>query len=169
MDQDIQQLLSERRYDEALEQLVDRYRHKVFRLAVAMLRDPGLAEETAQEVFLKIWRALPGYNGQASLSTWLYAIARNTCLSQIRYRRLRVTVTLEEPAARTASARQPDSGYLDVRRHMEELPEVQRQVLALFYLQEKSYDDVAALLDMPVGTVKSHLHRARRALADRLR
>ena len=67
-----------------------RYQQKVFRMAVAMLRDRGRAQEVTQDIFLKLWRALPSYDGRAALSTWLYTIARNTCLTAVRaetYRR----------------------------------------------------------------------------------
>ncbi|MEO6910771.1 MAG: sigma-70 family RNA polymerase sigma factor, partial [Edaphobacter sp.] len=58
---------------------------------------------------------------------------------------------------------------IDIARHLKALPEIQREVITLFYLQEKSIDDVAELLDLPSGTVKSHLHRARRALTERMK
>src|SRR5262245_8870003 len=84
MPDDVQALLQQRKYDEALEVLLEAYGHKVLHMAVAMLRDTGRAEEVAQDVFLKIWRAFPSYDGRAAVSTWLYAIARNTCLSAVR-------------------------------------------------------------------------------------
>ena len=90
MAEDVQDLLRQRRYDEALERLLDGYEQKVFRMAVAMLRDRGRAQDVTQDIFLKLWRALPSYDGRAALSTWLYTIARNTCLTAVRaesYRR----------------------------------------------------------------------------------
>ena len=85
MDDEVQRLLAARRYDEALERLLDQHERQVFRMAVMMLGgDAGRAEEATQDVFLKLWRALPSYDGRASPSTWLYTIARNTCLSAVR-------------------------------------------------------------------------------------
>ena len=81
MGDEVPQLLRARKYQEALERLLDRYEHKVFRMAVLMLKDRGRAEEVTQDVFLKLWRALPAYDGRAAPGTWLYTIARNTCLS----------------------------------------------------------------------------------------
>jgi RNA polymerase sigma-70 factor (ECF subfamily) len=73
-----------RGYEEAFELVMGRYRNRVFRLGIPMLRDTAQAEEAAQDAFRKLRRALPDYNGRASLSTWLYAIARNTLLSALR-------------------------------------------------------------------------------------
>lgn len=162
MDGDVRQLLLARRYQEALEQLLDRHERQVFHLALAMLRDRGRAEEVTQDVFLKVWKAFPTYDGRALPSTWLYAIARNTCLSALRTESYRRTVPLDaapEPAVHPIS--QPC-----VRRLLERLPDNQRQAITLFYWQDKSVREVAALLDLPEGTVKSLLHRARRALGE---
>src|SRR5262245_5055584 len=164
MDEDVQQLLRGRRHQEALERLLDRYEQKVFRMGVMMLRDHGRAEEATQDVFLKLWRALPSYDGRAGLSTWLYTIARNTFLSVVRSESYRQTKALDdahEPAA-------ADSTPQDVMLHqcLSRLPDAQREVITLFYLEERSIADVARMLDMPENTVKSHLHRGRRALGE---
>ena len=164
MADDVERLLQQRRYDEVLERLLDGYEQKVIHMAGAMLKDRGRAEEVTQDVFLKVWRALPTYDGRAALSTWLYAIARNTCLSAVRAEAYRRTTPLEdvpEPRARAAEHNQ-----VEWDRYLSRLPEAQRQVVLLFYFEEKSITDVAQMLGFPEGTVKSQLHRARRALAD---
>src|SRR5947208_13404343 len=102
MDEDVQHLLRIRRYPEALEHLLNRYETKVFRMALAFLKDQARAEDVTQEIFLKLWRALPDYDGRASPGTWLYTIARNTCLSASRSDAYRMTLSLDattEPAA----------------------------------------------------------------------
>ena len=66
-----------------LEGLMDRYRQKVMHLAFSILRDPALAEDMSQTVFVKVWQAMPSFDGRAALSTWLYTIARNTCLTAV--------------------------------------------------------------------------------------
>ena len=116
-----------------------------------------------QDIFIKLWRALPVYDGRAAVGTWLYTIARNTCLSAIRADGYRRTSALDESVEPSASSTTPLA--LSVEQCLSRLPEVQRQVVTLFYMQERSVSDVAAMLDLPEGTVKSHLHRARRALA----
>jgi RNA polymerase sigma-70 factor (ECF subfamily) len=162
MDEDVRQLLQRRKYDEALERLLDLYETKVFRMALAMLKDRAHAEDVTQEVFLRLWRALPSYDGRAALSTWLYTIARNTSLSAVRAERYRQTTPLDEGSEPAALTTTPQRVALE--QQLSRLPEIQREVVTLFYLQEKSVKDVAEMLDLPEGTVKSHLHRARRAL-----
>jgi RNA polymerase sigma-70 factor (ECF subfamily) len=164
MDDDVQQLLRARRHHEALERLLDLYEKKVFRMAVMMLGDAGRAEEVTQDIFLKLWRALPSYDGRAAPSTWLYAIARNTCLSVVRAESYRRTLPLDESPEPVGPSLPPSDGTLE--RCLARLPDAQREVITLFYLEEKNVKDVARLLNLPEGTVKSHLHRARRALAE---
>ena len=165
MEDEVQRLLRAGRYDQAFEQLLERHEAQIFRMAVLMLRDHGRAEEVTQDVFLQLWRALPRYDGRAAPSTWLYTIARNACLSAVRaasHRRTSPLDDVSEPAA-------PMPPYdPDVRGLVSRLPEMQRDVVTLFYLQDRSLKDVALALDMPEGTVKSHLHRARQALASML-
>ena len=164
MDDDVQALLRKRRYRPAFERLLGLYEVKVFRMAVMFLRDPGRAEEVTQDIFLKLWKALPAYDGRAAPSTWLYTIARNTCLSALRSETQRNTLPLDsipEPAAVEAAA----GGNVELARCVERLSDVQRDAITLFYLQEKSVKEVARMLDVPEGTLKSHLYRARLALA----
>ena len=164
MGDDVQRLLQERRYDEALEAMLDLYEHKVFRMAMAMLRDTGRAEEVAQDVFLKVWRAFPAYDGRAAVSTWLYAIARNTCLSALRSESYRRTTVLDEIAEPASPPARHDG--LDLSHYLSRLPDALRHVIVLFYFEERSVSEVARMLGIAEGTVKSQLHRARRALAD---
>ena len=164
---DIEQLVRARKYDQALEQILQNYQGKVFRMAVVILRDAGRAEEVTQDIFLKLWRALPAYDGRAAVSTWLYAIARNSCLSAVRAEGYRRTSALDEVTEPGASSNTPLE--LSVGQCVERLPELQRQVITLFYLEDRSVSEVAAMLDLPENTVKSHLHRARRALGEMMK
>src|SRR5713226_2668211 len=82
MEHEIRRHLNAKNYKEAFELILQRYQRKVFRLAYSMLGNEALAEDMAQEIFLRVWKALPAYRGQASLSTWIYTISRNTCLSR---------------------------------------------------------------------------------------
>jgi RNA polymerase sigma-70 factor (ECF subfamily) len=149
---------------ETFEKLLDGYEKKVFRMAFMMLRDAGRAEEVTQDVFLKLWQALPGYDGRASLSTWLYAIARNTCLSAVRSESYRRTELLDEMSGPKSDPR--PAVHIDLKRGLAALPEAQREALTLFYLEDRSIADVAAILELPEGTVKSLMHRARRTLGE---
>jgi RNA polymerase sigma-70 factor (ECF subfamily) len=156
--------------DLQFESVLATYQDKVFRLCYTMLGDRAAAEETAQDVFLRIWKALAGYRGEAALSTWIYAIARNTCLTALKARASRRGVSLESPGVRAAAERaasdlpSPDR-QPDILRFVGELPANYRQVVLLFYMEERSYEEVALMLDLPLGTVKTWLHRARTQLA----
>jgi RNA polymerase sigma-70 factor (ECF subfamily) len=171
-DRDILDLLAGGELRAAFELVVDRYQNKVFRLAVSMLRNESIAEDVAQDVFLKVWRALPGYQRQASLSTWIYTIARNTCLTQIRRLAARPTVSIDEPEVGDGLEALPEmhtsdeaSGEnLDIPVMLDRLPEHYRRVLVLFYLEQRSYEEVSIMMGIPLGTVKTYLHRARKEL-----
>ena len=158
------------RRDEALAAILPAYRRKVFGLAFSFLRSREAAEDVAQEVFIKVWRALGEFDGRASLSTWVYTITRNSSLSALRARRNEkslshpealeeIDVIDESASAETAAS---DAALL---RLVNGLPDKQRQVVTLFYMQEQSHEEVAAMLGMPVGTVKTLLHRARARLS----
>ena len=167
-DAEVRRLLAEGRHDHAFERLLAAYRGRVYRLALGFVREPADAEDLAQEAFVRLWRALPLYDGRAAFSTWLYVIARNACLNEVRRRGLRPTTPLAEdaePGVGTSSA-PPIDRRLDCEMLVEGLPEPQRRVVRLFYLEERSYEQVAAMLDMPINTVRSHLHRARKRLAE---
>jgi RNA polymerase sigma-70 factor (ECF subfamily) len=168
MDEDVQSLLQKHRRRQAFERLLDLYEVKVFRMALMFMRDRGRAEEVTQDIFLKLWQVLPAYDGRAAPSTWLYTIARNTCLSALRSEARRKTLPLDsipEPVAAEATGGSDALSRIELERCLERLPEVQRDVITLFYLQDKSVEEVARMLDLPESTVKSHLHRARLALA----
>lgn len=170
MEQEIRKLLDAKHYREAFERLLACYQTKVFRLAYSMFRNETLAEDAAQEIFMRIWKALPGFKGEASLSTWIYTISRNTCLSQMKKNASRKDLSFDETKVRDEMEllHSPQDGQdreIDVQRLLSRLPEKYRQVITLFYLEEKSYEEVAAMLHLPLGTVKTYLHRARKELA----
>jgi RNA polymerase sigma-70 factor, ECF subfamily len=168
-DGEVIQLVGANRRDEALAEILRAYRRKVFGLAYSFVRDREAAEDVAQEVFIKVWRALPAFDGRASLSTWIYTIARNTSLSALRDRRAkREDAAAPDPDLEVASesgAAELAAENASLLRLIERLPDKQRQVVLLFYLQEQSHEEVATMLAMPVGTVKTLLHRARSSLA----
>ena len=164
MDEDIRHLLSQRHNDRAFEALLQRYQTKVFRLIFSIIGNAAQAEEVTQDVFLRIWQALNSYDGRASLSTWIYTIARNTSISHLRAQSYRKTSPLDQvPEPLTES--EPVLSRIQIERLLARLPEGQREVVVLFYLQEQSIEDVAAMLDFPEGTVKNYLYRARKAMA----
>ena len=161
-------LIQAGRAAEAFERLVPAYRRRVFGLAYSVLRDRGAAEDTAQEVFVKLWQALPRYDGRAQLSTWIYAITRNAAISTLRKRRRAVSLSdplvereVESRSAETAAEPADDALW----RAVGALPDKQRQAVTLYYQEERPVEEVAAMMGLPVNTVKTHLHRARAVLA----
>jgi RNA polymerase sigma-70 factor, ECF subfamily len=161
-------MLLERRSVPAFELLVDRYHQKVFRLAYSIMRDSASAEDVTQDTFVKMWQVLPEYDGRASPSTLLYTIARNTALSALRAATHRRTASLD-CSCEVRAASVDTVAQLETAQLVERLPETEREVVRLFYMQDRNVDEVAQMLDMPTGTVKSHLHRARRRLAEWMR
>jgi RNA polymerase sigma-70 factor (ECF subfamily) len=160
-------------YSAVLDGLMQRYRQKVVNLAFSIVREPSLAQDMAQLAFLKLWQALPQFDGRAALSTWLYTIARNTCLSELRSRGRTESldpgigdVWDEVTGHQTIGAAEAE---YDVAQLLDELAAPYRRVVVLFYLEERSCESVAHLLGMPEGTVKSLLFRARAQLAARAR
>ncbi len=167
-DAEVCRLLAAGERERAFERLLAAYRGRVYRLALGYVRMPADAEDLAQEAFVRLWRALPLYDGRASFSTWLYVIARNACLSELRRRGARPTAALDDDAADPATPIAPGSpldSRLDCETLVATLDEPQRRIVRLFYLEERSYEQVAEMLDMPINTVRSHLHRARKRLA----
>lgn len=167
-------LLESRQYRRAFEGIVERFSQPVFRLAYSMTRHRARSEDLAQDCFLRVWKALPTYDGRASLSTWIYAIARNVCYTELRRTASRRAVSIDDPDAESelagenalASVDRLPGATSDVSTLLKRLPERERQALTLFYLEQKSHEETAALLGVPVGTLKSLLHRAKGALAN---
>ena len=172
LEAEVIELVRSGRRDEALAAILRAYKRKVFGLALSYLRDRETAEDVAQEVFIKVWKALPRFDERATLSTWIYTITRNTSFSAIRARRPSASLSdpevmeaVEMSAADSAEEGTDEDGAA-LRRLVDQLPAKQRQVVTLFYMEEQSYDEVAEMLAMPIGTVKTLLHRARARLQE---
>jgi RNA polymerase sigma-70 factor (ECF subfamily) len=175
-DRDILALLQSGAVEPAFQLTLARYQDKVYRLCCALLRDPSAAEDAAQESLVRIWKAIGSYDGRASLSTWIYAITRNRCLTAIERRRELVSLSDDAVAAEAEATAQshntvdePQQGSALLRELVDLLPERYRRTLTLFYYEDRSVGEVARMLAMPEGTVKTNLSRARAALAEQLR
>lgn len=163
---EIRALLPGRQFAKAFELAMATYGDRMLGLAISILGDRAAAEDAMQDVMIRIWRALPQFRGDASISTWIYSITRNRCLTVLKQRRGE-PISLDDPESREAAANvaavQP--GASDVWSLLQALPIQYRQVLTLFYAEERSYEEIARALDMPLGTVKTHIHRGRKMLA----
>lgn len=159
----------------AFEELVIAYQHRVFGIALRMLGDAAEAEEVAQEAFLRAHRALAEFRGDAKLSTWLYAIVSRLCLTRLGSGERRMVRQGEEALLRLRhEAGEPDvaleQSELEAALHraIAELSEERRIVVILRDLEGLSYEEIAGILDLELGTVRSRLHRARMDLKDKL-
>src|SRR5207244_9927396 len=150
-----------RRGDEgAFQELVDRYKDLVFALIARTVQDRSRAEDLAQEVFLRIYRGLPYFRGEARLSTWIYRIVANLAVSE---RPRGSTVSLDDTMAHgnTPDASDRQFGALELRDRLEKaiarLAPHYRLLVAAHYLQGVRYEDLAEALRLPLGTVKTQL------------
>ena len=158
----------------AFDRLVERYYQRLDRLAQYILRNPSAAEDITQEAFLRAYRALPRFRGEASVYAWLYRITVNLCLNYLRQQALRPATAAE---LFDASASAPDPSALvegqerhrAVRNAIEALPPHYRIAVILRDLEGLSYQEIAELLAIPVGTVKSRLNYGKRLLQEQLR
>ncbi|MDX1501668.1 MAG: sigma-70 family RNA polymerase sigma factor [Thermoanaerobaculia bacterium] len=167
--------------DTAAAELVHRYQRPVFSILLRMVRDRTAAEDLAQETFIKALNALDSFQQERKFSSWLFKIAHNRAIDHLR-RASPESVPLEtqdealDPLAVLAApeAERPDraAGRLDLRRAFQQslarLRPSYREVVVLRFQEGLSYEEIAEVCDLPMGTVKTHLHRARKALAKEL-
>ncbi|MBS0208607.1 MAG: sigma-70 family RNA polymerase sigma factor [Planctomycetes bacterium] len=155
----------------AIRALVDRYQQQVFGLCLRMLRNSHDAEDVAQETFLRAVRSLDRWDPDREFLPWLMTIAANRCRTALAARPKRGT-TLDEPEQLVDRSADPHAaGQLseEVGQALGQMRDEYRQALLLFHQADLSYVEIAQALDVPVGTVRTWVHRGRRELADRLR
>jgi RNA polymerase sigma-70 factor, ECF subfamily len=153
----------------AFRDLVERYKNLVFGLVSRSAADRTRVEDLAQEVFLRIHRGLPYFRGDAKLTTWIYRIVLNLLAQEADKRRAAREVALDAavPAhePRTFDRAASDLELRDrLEKALARLPPNYRLLVAAHYLHDVKYEDLASALDIPVGTVKTHLHRAKKHL-----
>lgn len=165
----------------AFAEIVRRYQDRVYTLSLRWMGDREVALEVAQDVFLALFRSLSGFRGDAQLSTWVYRVVINHCKNRKLYRRRR-QLDHHEPLEGEPNDEKPDRQIADdgpgtdaplnaseanalLQEALGLLDEEQRQIIVLREVQDLSYEEIADLLGLPRGTVKSRLHRARCELA----
>jgi RNA polymerase sigma-70 factor (ECF subfamily) len=167
----------------AFDVLVLRYQHKVLKLIMRYIRDAMEAEDVAQEAFIKAYRALPGFRGESAFYTWLYRIAINTAKNALvssKRRPIDYDLDLQDPdqyelQARLKDGETPEHLVLTeeirqtVNGAMKELPDDLRTAIVLREIDGLSYEEIAAAMECPVGTVRSRIFRAREAIDRKLR
>ncbi len=186
-DREVDQQLVERaqRGDKrAFELLVIKYQRKLGRLLSRMVRDPGEVEDVTQEAFIKAYRALPNFRGESAFYTWLYRIAINTAKNYLVALGRRAPTTTEfdnedaesfDDAEALRDTATPENLLMGrevataVNRAVEALPEDLRTAITLREIEGLSYEEIAGVMDCPIGTVRSRIFRAREAIAVELR
>jgi len=158
--------------------LVQRHQRFVFNLVFRMLEQYEEANEVTQETFLAAWQGLSGFRRDARFSTWLYRIAYNCALKQLEQRKrdqaLQVAIQVKQADQcidndeRVGAEIEAHERQTIVYEHLSNLPAKYRIVLVLRHLQEMTYEEMAEILTMPIGTIKTHLFRARNLLKERL-
>lgn len=154
--------------------LVQLHQRRVFNLVFRILQNYEEANEITQETFLAAWQGLPSFRGDARFSTWLYRIAYNSCLKQLEARKrekvLREAIqeNQELQGKSTSAEIETRASQELVREQLSHLPAKYRAVLVLRHLQEMTYEEMAEILAVPIGTIKTHLFRARNLLKERL-
>ena len=168
---------------EAFNILVETYQRQVINLAYGMLSNSEDATDAAQEVFIKVYRNIDNFEGKSSLATWIYRITSNVCKDFLRKRtRTLQAVSIYEgseddddrPMEIKDSSPTPQEHIemtetqREVRKALDELPEEYKSVIVMYDLEGLSYDEISNVLQCPVGTIKSRLNRARKALKKNL-
>jgi RNA polymerase sigma-70 factor (ECF subfamily) len=168
----------------AFELLVEKYQRKLARLLSRLIRDPGEVEDVTQEAFVKAYRALPSFRGDSAFYTWLYRIGINTAKNYLVAMGRRAPTSTEVEAEEAEGyeggellrdINTPESLLLSkeiagtVNAAIEGLPEELRSAIQLRELEGMSYEEIAKLMDCPIGTVRSRIFRAREAIAERLK
>lgn len=172
--------------DAAFDRLVLRYQDRVFRTCCRMLGDYHEANDSAQDVFVKVWRSLKKFRFQSSFSTWLFRISVNTCRNKLRsagYRRRGKTLRLGSPGDEEISSppveiksdqRTPGEELLRketgkmIQDALDSLPPIQKTMVVLRDIEGFTYEEISAITGLKAGTVKSKLARARGKLRGRL-
>ena len=159
---------------EAFDTLFDRHRAPVYNFACTMLNDFARAEDVMQETFLSVARAAKKYEPRGRFRTWIMRIARNQCLNRIESERRRRAAMADSsldfivpPSSEPSPPQQIEANeqMAAVRRAISDLPERQREAIALYAFEQMQYREIAQVLDMPINTVKTLIHRARASLA----
>jgi RNA polymerase sigma-70 factor (ECF subfamily) len=186
-DRDLDRQLVERAQQgdkHAFELLVSKYQRKLSRLLSRFIRDAGEVEDVAQEAFIKAYRALPSFRGDSAFYTWLYRIGINTAKNYLVAMGRRAPTATEydseeaegfDDGEQLRDINTPENVMMSkqiattVNETMERLPEELRTAITLREIEGLSYEEIATIMNCPIGTVRSRIFRAREAIAERLR
>ncbi|MCX6139193.1 MAG: sigma-70 family RNA polymerase sigma factor [Ignavibacteriales bacterium] len=162
--------------EQAFNQLVSRYQEKVYWVVRRLLPDHDEADDVVQSVFIKMYSSLSSFKGDSSLFTWLYRIATNLALNEIRRKKLKRTFSIDDSVLQHADPEDLPSAQLEkkelterIRTAMERLPEKQKKVFVLRYYEEMPYEQIAKILKTSVGGLKANYFHAIRKIGEYLK
>lgn len=160
---------------EAKNQLIKQFQDRVYATSLRILKNKEDAEECTQEVFIKVIRKINSFRFQSKLATWIYTIAVRSCLNQLKRNKNKSFVALDQLEQKDSFNVAADTVAADreilkvVQQELQQLPQEQRIILTLGDIQQLDYQEIAKVLKIPLGTAKSRLFRARKALRDKLK
>jgi len=151
---------------EAFSELVKRHQQIIYNVSYRFMRDPAQAEDMAQESFLKAYRLINGFRGDCSFATWMYRVACSVCLTELNRRKRRGEVELLPQHASENAVQPIESPDLPehVRRCVNKLSDRYAAIITLYYLKGISYEEIAQIMEIPTGTLKTWMFRARKQL-----
>lgn len=168
---------------DAFDELVRMYERRIFNFALRLSSNHNDAEDVTVETFIRVYNAIENFRGDATFSTWLFRIAHNVFLDMRKKEKTHphtslqealeldeseVTRQIEDPGPTPPELAETAELSAILRNAIEELPDYQRTMVLLYHTQNKSYEEIAEIMHLPIGTVKSRLNRARIALKSKL-
>jgi RNA polymerase sigma-70 factor (ECF subfamily) len=152
--------------------LVEKYQRMIYTLALKLMKKPEDAEELAQDTFVKAYQKIDSYEGKSKFSTWLYTIAYNSCISELRKRRIEFK-SLDDRQVTAEDEQKMNDYYRETKKEdqekylnmaLEKLPEDDQVLVTLYYYENQSMDEISSITGLTVSNIKVKIHRARKRM-----
>lgn len=158
--------------DEVFNKIIEMYGETIYTIAINTLQDEIAAQDVTQEIFIKIFKGLPSFRGDSKISTWIYRIAKNACYNYFKREKKFYNWAQLDLAMGISSQNDPEQKYDKTqekeRLHtaISQLPPNHRLAINLYYFNDLSYRETADIMELPLNTLKSYIHRAKKQLAE---
>lgn len=156
---------------QAFAPIINKYKNQLYATILRMTRNPQDAQDLVQDAFIKVYRNLDKYDGSGAFGGWLYRVAINHCMDEFR-KKSYSTIQIEVDEAKVVNREHPEVVFLkkeksrQLERLIATLPEDERLIILLRYINEMSYEDIGELMNVPLSTVRNKLHRAKKKMRD---